>query len=380
MEKDLVTRKKKILFVCGTRPEAIKLAPLILRFKDEPIFETSVVNTGQHLTMIGQVLDFFRIRADFDLAVMKENQTLFDVSVAVLAGMKKVIDSARPDLIIVQGDTTSALMGALAGYYGKIPVAHVEAGLRTGDKYSPFPEEMNRTLITSLAEYHFAPTVEAAALLTGESRKNVFMVGNTVIDALFKALRIIEKDTALEERLRGTFRQVDLDRKVVLVTGHRRESFGEPFEQICRALSIIAERSDVEIVYPVHLNPNVREPVFRVLGGRKNIHLLEPVDYPSFVWLMEKCYLVLTDSGGVQEEAPSLGKPVLVMRNVTERMEGVTAGVALLVGTDCTRIVDATSTLLDDRPSYDRMVKRANPYGDGTACDKIVTRLMDVMA
>lgn len=370
---------RKILFVCGTRPEAIKLAPLYLCFKEQQDFTVAMVNTGQHHTMIRQVLDFFEITADFDLAVMKVNQTLFDVSTAVLSGMQGVLEASRPDLVVVQGDTTSALMGALAGYYLQIPVAHVEAGLRTGDRYSPFPEEMNRTLITQLADHHFAPTETAFERLTHMGIPNVHMVGNTVIDALLRALDIIHGNPALEARIARDFEGVNRNKKVILVTGHRRESFGKPFEQICLALSRLAEQKDVEIIYPVHLNPHVREPVFRILGGHRNVHLLEPIDYPSMVWLMKQCYLVLTDSGGIQEEAPSLAKPVLVMREVTERMEGVNAGVAALVGTNCDRIVEATLTLLYKSNAYEAMVARKNPYGDGHSSKRIISVLREAL-
>lgn len=364
-------KKKKFLFIFGTRPEAIKLAPLVGTLKD--IGEVRICVTGQHREMLDQVLDFFSIRPDYDLNVMKKNQSLFSITAKALLPLEKVIDDASPDVIIVQGDTTTAFVGALAGFYKHVTVAHVEAGLRSFSKYSPFPEEINRSLVGRLADYHFAPTKKARKNLLDEnvSGKNIFVVGNTVIDALFQGLDIIKRD---ESRYMKRFRFLDLAKKLILVTGHRRESFGRPFENICSALKRIAEE-DVEIVYPVHLNPNVRKAVYPVLGGIKNIHLIEPVDYPSLVWLMGRSHLVLTDSGGIQEEAPSLGKPVLVMRDVTERTEGIDAGTAVLVRTDLKKIVESTLELLHNRCAYEKVAKCRNPYGDG----KSAARIRDIL-
>lgn len=357
----------RFLFILGTRPEAIKLAPLIRTLAAAG--KVKVCSTGQHRQMLDQVLGFFSIVPDYDLRIMGRDQTLFTVTARALARLERVIDDARPDLILVQGDTTTAFAGALAGFYRKIPVAHIEAGLRSFDKFSPYPEEMNRLLVSRLADYHFAPTKKARENLLSEGvpSRNIFVVGNTVIDALFTGLDIIRAD---EKPCRRKFRTVDFSKKLILVTGHRRESFGRPFEQICRALKEIARRG-VEIVYPVHLNPRVRAHVYPLLRDVANIHLIEPLDYPHLIWLMGQSHLVLTDSGGIQEEAPSLGKPVLVMRDVTERTEGIEAGTAILVGTDRRRIVEETSRLLEDPRAYRAMARRKNPYGDGRACRRI---------
>lgn len=357
----------RFLFILGTRPEAIKLAPLIRTLAAAG--KVKVCSTGQHRQMLDQVLGFFSIVPDYDLRIMGRDQTLFTVTARALARLEGVIDDARPDLILVQGDTTTAFTGALAGFYRKIPVAHIEAGLRSFDKFSPYPEEMNRLLVSRLADYHFAPTKKARENLLSEGvpPRKIFVVGNTVIDALFTGLDIIRGD---ERPYRRKFRSVDFSKKVILVTGHRRESFGRPFEQICRALKEIARR-EVEIVYPVHLNPRVRAHVYPLLRDVANIHLIEPLDYPHLIWLMGQSHLVLTDSGGIQEEAPSLGKPVLVMRDVTERTEGIDSGTAILVGTDRRRIVEETSRLLEDPGAYRAMARRRNPYGDGRACRRI---------
>jgi UDP-N-acetylglucosamine 2-epimerase (non-hydrolysing) len=320
--------------------------------------------------MLNPVLQFFSLVPDFDLALMTPGQTLTDLSANALLKIKEVLEVARPDLVIVQGDTTTALMGALAAFYAKVKVAHVEAGLRTGNKYSPFPEEMNRVLLTRLADYHFAPTRGALQNLRDERvSTGLFVTGNTVIDALLDARSRVSSN---ELEYGREFSFLDRRRRLILVTGHRRESFGEPFERICRALTSIASRfEDVELVYPVHLNPNVRAPVERLLRGQARIHLIEPVAYPHLVYLLSRATLVLTDSGGIQEEAPALGKPVLVMRDVTERPEGVEAGCALLVGTDEQRIVEATTRLLTEADAYARMAQARNPYGDGTAARQI---------
>lgn len=367
----------KVLFVFGTRPEAIKLCPLVKKMEEHTEkFNVKVCVTAQHREMLDQVLGFFRVKPDYDLDIMSANQTLFDVTGKGLKGLEKVIEEAHPDLIIVQGDTTTAFIGALAGYYKRIKVAHVEAGLRSGDKYSPFPEEANRILAGHLADFHFAPTEKAKQNLQKEGIvNNVYVVGNTVIDALFDGLERVKKE---DEIFAKDFSFIDFSKKVILVTGHRRESFGEPFENICKALKMIAEEHPyVELVYPVHLNPNVRKPVNKILGGQERIHLIEPLDYPHLIWLMDKSYLVVTDSGGIQEEAPSLGKPVIVMRDVTERIEGIEAGTAKLVGTLPHAIIYEVNWLLEDEKHYQRMANAVNPYGDGKACEKIVRVLSD---
>jgi UDP-N-acetylglucosamine 2-epimerase (non-hydrolysing) len=363
---------KKILFIYGTRPEAIKMAPLIKEFEKHPeTFKVEVCLTGQHREMLDQVNSFFGIRGDYDLNLMSPNQTLFDVTERCLKGLESVLDRSNPDLVFVQGDTTTVMAGAIAAYYKKIPVAHLEAGLRSGDNYSPFPEEINRKIASQIAEYHFAPTKGAAENLGREGiTKNVHVVGNTVIDALQLGLALIKERG--EEEYERFFAFICPANRIILVTGHRRESFGGGFEGICAAIKEIARVfTDVQIVYPVHLNPNVREPVNRILGGLKNVHLIEPLGYPYLIWLMSKCYLVLTDSGGIQEEAPALGKPVLVMREVTERMEGVQAGTARLVGTSRDVIVACTTKLLLDTAEYEEMAKAINPYGDGKTSERI---------
>ncbi|MDR1452547.1 MAG: UDP-N-acetylglucosamine 2-epimerase (non-hydrolyzing), partial [Candidatus Margulisbacteria bacterium] len=364
-------RQKKFLFVLGTRPEAIKLAPLIRAMTQTADFQPLVCATGQHKEMLTQALRFFQIRPQFDLKIMRRDQTLSGLTARLLSKLDRVIDKAQPDYIVVQGDTTSALAGALAGYYHKIPVAHVEAGLRSGAKYSPYPEELNRKLIGHLADYHFAPTKTAADNLRQENiTKNIYTVGNTVVDALFLGLDIIKKNP---EPYAKYFAFLDQQKKIILVTGHRRESFGRQFENICSALRDIArQHRDVQIVYPVHLNPHVRRPVFETLGKEKNIHLLKPLAYPYLLWLLEKCFFVLTDSGGLQEEAPSLGKPTLVMRQVTERLEGIQAGNAVLIGTERKNIVRQAQRLLTEQKTYKKMASAKNPYGDGRAVFKIL--------
>jgi UDP-N-acetylglucosamine 2-epimerase (non-hydrolysing) len=362
----------KILFFFGTRPEAIKMAPLIHEFqkRSEGVDELKICVTAQHREMLDQVLEFFAIHPDFDLDIMRPNQSLFDVTGRALQGLHGVFDAYKPDWLFVQGDTTTTFVGALAAFYEKVRVAHIEAGLRSFDKHSPFPEEMNRVLTTRLADIHFSPTLKAKENLLQEGipKDNIFVVGNTSIDALFLCLnRISEGAVGRLESLK----RVDFRKKILLVTGHRRESFGKPFENICRAIQTIARLEDIEVVYPVHLNPQVRKPVLSILKNIPNVHLINPLDYPSFVWLMHKSHVVLTDSGGVQEEAPSLGKPVLVMREVTERVEGVEAGTAKIVGTDTEKITGETLTLLRDPAVYDTMAKAANPYGDGKSSQRI---------
>lgn len=364
---------KKVLFIFGTRPEAIKMAPLIkeLQSRDEK-FDVKVCVTGQHREMLHQVLDFFSITPDYDLDIMKPNQTLFGVTASIFSKLEPVIDEAQPDVVLVQGDTTSVLAGAIGAFYKKIKVAHLEAGLRSGDMYSPFPEEMNRVLVSRLADYNFAPTKRAhdALISEGVADEKVYITGNTVIDALLLGVDIIKKQdqTHYEKVLEG----VDLSKRIILVTGHRRESFGGGFENMCNAVRRVAESNQgVEVVYPVHLNPSVQEPVRRILGGLTNVHLINPLDYPNLLWLMEKSYIVLTDSGGIQEEAPTLGKPVLVMREVTERQEGVEAGTARLVGTSEDVIYNEVQTLLGDSDAYEKMANAINPYGDGTTSRQI---------
>lgn len=361
----------RVLFVFGTRPEAIKLAPLVGEFRASPaLFDTRVCVTAQHREMLDQVLAFFDIIPDVDLDIMSRDQSLFRVTAQALQGLEAVLSDYKPDWVVVQGDTTTTFTAALAAFYRTARVAHIEAGLRSHDKYAPYPEEMNRILTSRLADLHFAPTERARENLLRESveAERIFVVGNTSIDALFLCLR---KIASRGPEAFPSLGSVDFGRRILLVTGHRRESFGAPFERICRALKAVAMTNDVEIVYPVHLNPHVRRPVFEILGGVRNVHLIEPLDYPSFVWLMNRSYLIITDSGGIQEEAPSLGKPVLVMREVTERVEGVEAGTARLVGTDHDMIVTSVQTLLDDAALYERMAKAVNPYGDGTACRRI---------
>jgi len=358
--------------VFGTRPEAIKMAPVILELEKRQGVRVIKVSTSQHREMLDQVLEFFEIKPDYDLNIMKSNQSLFELTANLIKGVESVLENFAPDLIFVQGDTTTAFVGALAGFYKEIKIAHIEAGLRSHNKYSPFPEEINRVLVGRLADYHFVPTERARQNLFKEGiDKNIWVVGNTVIDALFWGLRIIKEHG--EEEYYQYFDSVDFSKKIILVTGHRRESFGKPFKNICFALKEIADSfEDVEIVYPVHLNPNVRKPVNEILKGHFRIHLIEPLKYPHLIWLMSKSYLVLTDSGGIQEEAPSLGKPVLVMRDVTERIEGIEAGTAKLVGTDREKIVFETAKLLENSEEYNKMAKAINPYGDGTASKKIL--------
>jgi UDP-N-acetylglucosamine 2-epimerase (non-hydrolysing) len=362
---------KTILFIYGTRPEAIKMVPLIKEFQKHAEFNVKICLTGQHRQMLDQINTFFGITADYDLDIMSPNQTLFDITARCLLRLKDVLENAKPDLIFVQGDTSSVLAGALAGFYKQIYVAHLEAGLRSGDKYSPFPEEINRILAGHIAEYHFAPTERAVQNLAREGiTKNVYMVGNTVIDALYMGLEIVRQNDGAYKQF---FDFLDFSKTIILITGHRRENLGDGFEHICNAIAYIANQyTNVQFVYPVHLNPNVREPVNRILHGIDNIFLIEPLDYPYLIYLMEKTYFALTDSGGIQEEAPALGKPVLVMREVTERQEGVEAGTARLVGTSFDTITAAMKTLLDIPAEYAKMANAVNPYGDGTASRKIV--------
>lgn len=349
------------------------MAPLVKEFRKYPeSFDVKICLTGQHREMLDQINSFFDIKGDFDLNLMSPNQTLFDITARCLLGLKEVFEQITPDLVFVQGDTSSVMAGALAAFYKQIPVAHLEAGLRSGNKYSPFPEEMNRIITGHIADYHFAPTNRAVENLKTENiTENVYMVGNTVIDALYLGLNIIKSENTSKYEEKFSF--LDFSKRIILVTGHRRESFGAGFENICRSIAEIANSyKAVQFVYPMHFNPNVREPVNRILKNVTNVHLIEPLDYSYLIWLMEKTYFVLTDSGGIQEEAPALGKPVLVMRDVTERQEGVEAGTAKLVGTNFDVLVSSMKELLDNKEKYSEMANSVNPYGDGTASKKIV--------
>lgn len=362
----------RVLSIFGTRPEAIKMAPVVKELEKHPdCIDSIVCVTGQHREMLDQVLSLFEIEPQFDLNLMRPNQTLASLTAKALTGLTDVIAHTKPDIVLVQGDTTTATVGSLASFYQKVPVGHVEAGLRTYDKYSPFPEEINRRLISVLATYNFAPTETAAKALLNEGfpEGSVFLTGNTVIDAL---LMTVKRDYRLDLGF-----PISTD-KLILVTAHRRENLGEPLQNICMALREIADRNpDVEIVYPLHLNPNVRSTVYQVLSDQERVHLIKPLDYESFVRLMNNSYLVLTDSGGIQEEAPVLGKPVLVMRNETERPEAVEAGTVKLVGTDTDTIVCETERLLNSRDEYSKMSKAISPYGDGHAAEQIVQIILN---
>jgi UDP-N-acetylglucosamine 2-epimerase len=368
----------KVLTVFGTRPEAIKMAPVIDALKAKSSTEVVVAVTAQHRQMLDQVLDLFGIHPDEDLDLMQPGQTLSGLTSRILQGMDAVIAKHRPDIVLVHGDTTTTLATSLAAFYNRTPVGHVEAGLRTGDLYSPWPEEANRKLTGALASLHFAPTERSRSNLLAEGidADRIHVTGNTVIDALLGVTSRISLDGALMATLAAQFRFLDPGRRLILVTGHRRENFGDGFERICKALASLSERDDVQIVYPVHLNPNVREPVHQYLSGKHNIHLIEPLDYLPFVYLMRQAYIILTDSGGVQEEAPSLGKPVLVMRETTERPEAVAAGTVSLVGVDEASILDSAVRLLDDADAYRKMSEAHNPYGDGRSA----ARIADIVA
>lgn len=378
---------KKVLLVFGTRPEAIKMAPLVHEFKKyQGKFDTQVCVTGQHREMLDQVLELFQIVPDFDLNIMKPNQDLYDLTSRVLLGMRDVLGTSHPDLVFVHGDTTTSMVAALAAFYKQIPVAHVEAGLRTGNIYSPWPEEMNRSITGRIAAFNFAPTLCSKQNLLKEnvSEDTIEVTGNTVIDALHWVVNKISSDVQLQKVLQQEIKTLGFDvsrckeRRLVLITGHRRENFGDGFLNICHAIASLAEKyHNVDFVYPMHLNPNVRKPVLDILGrGLSNVFLIDPMQYLQFVFLMEKSYLVLTDSGGVQEEAPGLGKPVLVMRDTTERPEAVEAGTVMLVGADRSRIESGVSLLMDNHDIYEKMSKAVNPYGDGLACQRIVNYLI----
>ncbi|WP_261147624.1 non-hydrolyzing UDP-N-acetylglucosamine 2-epimerase [Serratia fonticola] len=368
----------KVLTVFGTRPEAIKMAPLVHALAQDDAFESRVCVTAQHREMLDQVLRLFEIVPDYDLNIMKPGQGLSEITCRILEGIKGVLEDFKPDVVLVHGDTTTTMATSLAAFYQRIPVGHVEAGLRTGNLYSPWPEEANRKLTGHLAMYHFAPTENSRQNLLRESLRDdhIFVTGNTVIDALLWVRDRIMHNPELRTSLDQRYPFLDANKKLILVTGHRRESFGGGFERICSALAEIAlQHPEVQVVYPVHLNPNVSEPVNRILKGIDNIILIDPQDYLPFVYLMTRSYLILTDSGGIQEEAPSLGKPVLVMRDTTERPEAVDAGTVQLVGTDVAKIVDAVTRLLTDEGEYHAMSRAHNPYGDGHACQRILEAL-----
>ena len=381
---------KKVMLVFGTRPEAIKMAPLVKEFQKCPEnFQTIVCVTGQHRQMLDQVLDLFEITPDFDLNIMKQGQDLYDVTARVLTGMRDILKEAKPDVVLVHGDTTTSTTAALAAFYQQIPVGHVEAGLRTHNIYSPWPEEMNRQITGRIATYNFAPTLLSKSNLLKENINpdSIVVTGNTVIDALHQVVTKIKKDTSLSTELEKVLKKSGYDvsrlrdgRKLVLITGHRRENFGYGFIQMCTAIKDLTRKyPDVDFVYPMHLNPNVRKPIYvgfgEELSSLKNMFFIEPLEYLSFVYLMEKSTIVLTDSGGIQEEAPGLGKPVLVMRDTTERPEALDAGTVKLVGTDYNKIVDEVSILLDNAEIYKKMSMAVNPYGDGLACGRIVNFL-----
>ena len=368
----------KILTVFGTRPEAIKLAPLILKLKEQNTIESKVCVTGQHREMLDQVMTLFKIKPDFDMDIMTPNQTLGGIISAIIVKLQTILKGYKPNLVLVHGDTATTFAASLAAYYEKIPVGHVEAGLRTGNIYSPWPEEANRKLTAVLAYLHFAPTAQSKQNLINEgyNTSSIIVTGNTVIDSLLLIRSIIDKDMGIDQLIEKHFPFIDTNKKIILVTGHRRENFGGGFENICHALSAISEFPDTEIVYPVHLNPHVQEPVQRLLGNNKSIHLIKPQEYLPFVALMIKSYLILTDSGGIQEEAPSLGKPVLVMRETTERPEALEAGTVKLVGTDAQTIIENVDVLLNKKALYDEMSQAKNPYGDGHASEKIIDAIV----
>lgn len=377
---------KKILIVFGTRPEAIKMAPVVRTFKSDNInFITKVCVTGQHREMLDQVLRLFEIQPDYDLDIMKSGQDLYDVTSKVITGMRDVLNDFNPDVVFVHGDTTTSTMAALAAFYKQIPVAHVEAGLRTNNIYSPWPEELNRQVTSRIAEYNFAPTELSKKNLIRDNvpENKILVTGNTVIDALHIVLEQIEKDPTLSDSIKTDLeaklkKKMHLDHeKIILVTGHRRENFGQGFLNICEALSKVANQfPDFKIIYPVHLNPNVQKPVYEILKNVENVYLIDPLEYLPFVYLMSKSYLILTDSGGIQEEAPGLGKPVLVMRDTTERPEAVDAGTVKLVGTDVEAIVSHVVELITNQETYLKMSRAHNPYGDGKACQRILSHLI----
>jgi len=366
---------KKNLLIFGTRPEAIKMAPLVKAFQSDSTFETKVCITAQHREMLDQVLDFFEIIPDYDLDLMKPNQNLYSLTADIITNLKPILEEFNPDYVYVHGDTTTTMAASIAAFYSGAKVCHIEAGLRTFNKRSPFPEEINRSIAGCISDFHFTPTKTSQENLLNENvnSKSILVTGNTVIDALQFSEQKVLSDGFIDTEINELKKLVNSKKKLVLVTGHRRENHGQGFINICKALKIIAtNNSDVQLIYPVHLNPNVQKPVYDLLDGVNNISLITPLSYPAFIWLMSKSYLIITDSGGVQEEAPSLGKPVLVMRETTERPEAVEAGTVLLVGTDTQKIINETEKLLNNKTLYNSMSKLHNPYGDGTACEKIV--------
>ena len=368
----------KILSIFGTRPEAIKMAPLVKALNLADGIEAKVCVTAQHREMLDQVLDLFEIVPEYDLNIMKPGQSLYDVTTNILLGLKPILEEFKPDLILVHGDTSTTLSASLAAFYQQIPVGHVEAGLRTGNLASPWPEEGNRKLTGAITKLHFAPTDTSQQNLLNEgvNSSDIVITGNTVIDALLQVVDKVKTDEVLISTLKAKFPELDESKKLILVTGHRRESFGGGFERICEALAEIAlAHPEAQVLYPMHLNPNVREPVNRILKDVKNVQLIEPQDYLPFVYLMSKAHIIVTDSGGVQEEAPSLGKPVLVMRDTTERPEAVAAGTVKLVGTDKNRIIDEVKNLLTNQADYQTMSRAHNPYGDGKACERIISKI-----
>ena len=372
----------KVLSIFGTRPEAIKMAPLVVKLKENAQIDSAVCVTGQHREMLDQVLELFDITPNYDLNVMKKNQSLSEVTSRIINNLSPILEEYQPDLILVHGDTTTTFSAALSGFYHQVSVGHVEAGLRTGNIFSPWPEEANRKLVSCITEMHFAPTEQAMINLKQENVKEnkIMVTGNTVIDALMMIKDNIEGDINLQNSLSKNFSFIGDGKRIVLVTGHRRENFGQGFENICGSLKSLAiKNNDVNFVYTVHLNPKVREPVNQLLSNIDNIHLIEPQGYLEFVYLMINSYVILTDSGGIQEEAPALGKPVVVMRNTTERPEAVSAGTVVLVGTDKNKIVDTIDSLLNDKDRYREMSMAHNPYGDGTASEKIINQIIDKM-
>jgi len=367
-----------VMIVCGTRPEAIKMAPLVVSLKKQAGVEVKLCVTGQHRQMLDQVLELYELTPDFDLNIMKHGQDLTDVTTAVLTGLRDLFKQYKPDRIFVHGDTNTTFSTSIAAFYAGIPVSHVEAGLRTGNIHSPWPEEANRRLTSVVTDKHYAPTLWSKNNLLAENiaQDSIVVTGNTVIDALQMIVKRLEGDEQFRSQIEEPFKFLDPARRLVLVTGHRRENFGDSFDSICEALAELAKRDDVQVVYPVHLNPNVREPVNRILGDSDHVHLLDPLEYLPFVYLMSKSYLIISDSGGIQEEAPALGKPVLVMRDTTERPEAVEAGTVKLVGTDKNTIVSAATELLDNEQAYQVMSVATNPYGAGDACQKIIEDLL----
>lgn len=370
--------KQKILIIFGTRPEAIKMAPLVKKLQQHPDINSYVCVTAQHREMLDQVLELFNIVPDFDLDIMKSAQNLSDITSQILIKLRPVLQQLRPDRVLVHGDTTTAMAAAMVAFYEKTPVAHVEAGLRTGNIYSPWPEEMNRRVVSVFADMHFAPTSKARKNLINENinGNQIFVTGNTVIDSILMVKEKLHLNKGIEKQFDDILSFLDSQKKLILVTAHRRENFGQGLLDICTAISLIAENKSIQVIYPVHLNPNVQRPVYRILGDKENVKLLSPLDYLRFVYLMDRSYIILTDSGGIQEEAPSLGKPVLVMRETTERPEAVDAGTVKIVGTDPEKICREVNSLLENDEKYTMMSHAHNPYGNGHAADQIINYIL----